>query len=584
MSEQHSYWAKRGQGQVSRRALLRGAAATSAIFTGAALVACGRGSSKAAQQPSTAGRPGTETAGGKPQPGGTLNVPATANANTLDPQATSVNITTSQVSYCLSRLLRFTTGPDPAVAANWQMENDLAQSVESPDGVTWTVKLRPNAKFHNIPPVSGHAVEADDIKATFTRALSSVKNPNRGNLNMIDPNQIETPAKDTAVFKLKYKLSMFPWILASATYSFILPREALAGTYDPSKVVIGSGPFIFDSYQPDVAFVYKKNPEWFESGRPYVDGVRAAVITDAAQQFAQFSTGHLDVFAAHENDLAAAKQKNPKAQLISYLANTGEGYPPFFPFKDKTSPFQDIRMRQAVSLAIDRETISRVLFNSHTEPAYVLPVGFGKWALKQSDLDPQAGQYYKYDQARAKQLLAAAGFAGYRMKLGYITNFAPFSGVLPKLAETINNMLNAAGFQSSLLECDYINCDIAAGKGARFGNRPGDEVYLSGFSTFSGPDEALYNYYDSQSTANHDGLRDPKLDALIDKARSTLNVDDQAKAYKDAERYMANQVYAAWGMPQSYNYTMVQPRLHNYCVGLASAEGTETYSKVWLTE
>jgi len=550
-------------------------AAVGAGGLGLAMLGCGK---KAQQGTGSSGPRAT----GTPVQGGTLNVPASANANTLDPHATSVNITTSQVSYVLSRLLRFKTGPDPAVAGNWEMENDLAANVESPDGVTWTVKLRPDARFHNVAPVNGHAVEAEDVKATFVRALTTVGNPNRGNLDMLDPNQIDTPASDTVVFRLKYKLSMFPWILASATYSFILPREALAGTYDPAKVVIGSGPFLFDSYQPDVAFVYKRNPDWFEKGRPYLDGVRAVVITDAAQQLAQFTSGHLGMFQPHENDIPTAKRNNAAAQVISYFANSGDGYPPFFPFKDPASPFQDIRMRQAVSLAIDRDTIQRVLFNNHTEPAYVLPVGFGKWALRPGDLSQQIAQAYRYDPARAKQLLAAAGFQGSRIKLGYITNFAPFSGVLPPLAETISNMLNAIGLQSSLVECDYINCDIAGGKGARFGNRPGDEVYLSGFSTFSGPDEALYNYYDSHSTANHDGLHDAGLDALIDKARSTLGEDAQVTAYKDAQRYMAEQVYAAWGMPQAYNYTMVQQQLHNYCVGLASAEGTETYSKVWL--
>jgi peptide/nickel transport system substrate-binding protein len=563
----------RPAGMVRRRRLF---AAAGAGALGIGLFGCGR-------KPQQGSAVSATQVAGKPVQGGMLTVPATANANTLDPHATSVNITTSQVSYVLSRLLRFKTGPDPSVAANWEMENDLAQSIESPDGVTWTVKLRPNARFHNVAPVNGHTVEAEDVKATFVRALSSTANPNRGNLDMIDPNQIETPSSDTAVFRLKYKLSMFPWILASATYSFILPREALAGTYDPGKQVIGSGPFLFDGYQPDVAFSYKRNPDWFEKGRPYVDGVRAVVITDAAQQLAQFTSGHLGVFMPHENDIATAKQNNAKALVVSYMANSGDGYPPFFPYKDPASPFQDIRMRQAVSLAVDRDTIKRVLFNNHTEPAYVLPVGFGKWALRQSDITPQIAQSYQYDPARAKQLLAAAGYNGAPIKLGYITNFAPFSGVLPPLAETINNMLNAIGLKSSLVECDYINCDIAAGKGARFGNRPGDEVYLSGFSTFSGPDEALYNYYDSHSTANHDGLRDSKLDDLIDKARTTLDENDQVVAYKDAQRYMAEQVYAAWGMPQAYNYQMVQSQVQNFCVGLASAEGAETYSKVWLS-
>ena len=239
-------------------------------------------------------------------------------------------------------------------------------------------------------------------------------------------------------------------------------------------------------------------------------------------------------------------------------------------------------MRQAVSMAIDRDTINKVTYNGAGKPAYALPVGFGKWSLQENELNPATMPFYKYNPTQAKQLLTAAGHAGSPVKLGYITNFAPFAGVLPGLAQTINSMLNAAGFQSTLIGCDYTNCDIGGGQGARFGNRPGDELYLSGFSTFSGPDEALFNYYDSHSTANHDGLQDPKLDALIDHARTVLGDTEQVQAYKDVERYMTDQVYAAWGMPQSPNYQMIQPRLQGYSGSLAGAEGVESYSRAWI--
>ena len=98
------------------------------------------------------------------------------------------------------------------------LENDLAISAESPDALTWTVKLRPDAKFHNVAPVNGHAFEAEDVKASFTRALDP-KDPSSGSLDMLDPSRIETPAADTIVFKLKYPYAAFPSILAVPLYS-----------------------------------------------------------------------------------------------------------------------------------------------------------------------------------------------------------------------------------------------------------------------------------------------------------------------------------------------------------------------------
>ena len=216
---------------------------------------------------------------------------------------------------------------DPKATTNHVIEPELGQTAESPDATTWTIKLRPDAKFHNIAPVNGHPVEAEDVKATFQRALDpSTSNPNRGALSMIDVNQIQTPDKQTVVFTLKYPYSPFRSLLASPAYSSIYPREAFAGSYDPAKVVIGSGPFTLDSAQPDVAFVYKKNPGYFEKDRPYVDAVRMAVIVDPSQQFAQFTGGNVDEYLAPIDNLEVAKQRNPKAAVIK--AEQGGSSPP----------------------------------------------------------------------------------------------------------------------------------------------------------------------------------------------------------------------------------------------------------------
>ena len=119
------------------------------------------------------------------------------------------------------------------------------------------------------------------MKQSFLRAIDA-KNPNGGSLDMIDGNGIQTPSSDTVIFKLKYPFAALPSLLGVPLYGWILPREAVAGAYDPAKQMIGSGPFIFDSYAPDIAISFKRNPDWFEKGRPYIDGLRLAIIPDAA--------------------------------------------------------------------------------------------------------------------------------------------------------------------------------------------------------------------------------------------------------------------------------------------------------------
>ena len=129
---------------------------------------------------------GTQTAQDAPKPGGTFSGYLGSNFP-LDPQklSGSAHVVTGGV---YSRLLRFKSGLDPNLITNHDVENDLAISLESPDALTWTVKLRPDAKFHDVAPVNGHQVEAEDIKATYLRALDpATNNPNRGTIDMIDP-------------------------------------------------------------------------------------------------------------------------------------------------------------------------------------------------------------------------------------------------------------------------------------------------------------------------------------------------------------------------------------------------------------
>jgi len=242
------YWGRVFRARMQRRRFLLTGGAGAALAATAMSGGCAlRGQSKKGG-PATTGSPSSET----PQPGGTLSYYLIGNPPSLDPQRTTAAPTFRTVGGVYSRLFRFKTAHDPSVAESKAPESDLAVSAESSDAQTWTVKLRPNAKFQNIAPVNGHAVEAEDIKASYLRAIDP-KNPNGGSLDMLDAGGIETPSPDTVVFKLKYPFAALPSMMAVPLYGWILPREAAAGTYDPAKQVIGSGPFILDSYTPDVA-------------------------------------------------------------------------------------------------------------------------------------------------------------------------------------------------------------------------------------------------------------------------------------------------------------------------------------------
>jgi peptide/nickel transport system substrate-binding protein len=561
-----------------RRFLGVGAAAGTLL-----VAACGgkktASSSSSGAQPA-AGVSGPLPSGGTPKPGGTLQASATAqNPATLDPQRSTVVDTMVPCSGALSRLLRFKTGLDPKLAENLESEPDLALSAESPDALTWTLKLRQDVKFHNVPPVSGRAFDANDVLMSFARELDT-QSPGRGGLGMIDPNQIQAPDKYTVVFKLKYPFALFTNTLASPTYCWISPREAGSGVYDPAKQIIGTGPFIFQSYTPDVGFKFTRNPDYFVKGQPYIDAVNMPIIADASAQVAQFTSGHTDEFrAVRPNDLDSMRQSDAKATVIRSSPG-GPSQVIYYQLGDPKSPWQDIRLRRALSMAIDRDSLAKAYFNSLTEPQFNVYLQLGKWALHQSDLPAEAAQYYRYDPAKAKQMLQASGFADMKFRLVYFKGF-----VAPPYEEesvTIANMLRNAGFNVTAVEQDYQSDYINSGKGSRYGFYPNDEIIFSGPGSIGDPDGYIFNFFDSRYPNTITRLKDAKLEGMIDTARGTLDENARVKAYIDTQVYLADQMYSVSGLGQQYIFSMINPRIQNYQRALSYGYFAETYAKLWL--
>jgi len=566
------------KGQYSRRRWLQRAAAAGAGLASAGMVACSGRGGKPSAAPGAAPQ-----AGGPPQSGGTYSSFFMANAS-LDPMLHNDAGANKIASAVLSRLFRYKTGADPTIISNHDLENDLALSAESPDAVTWTFKLRPDAKFQDIPPVSAHAVEAADIKATFQRALRLPQNTLRGLLGMIDPNQIETPAADTVVFRLTYPYAPFSHLMASPDSSWILPREGSAGDYDPAKVAIGSGPFTLTNATPDVAYVFHRNPGWFEAGRPYVDGLNRPIIVDATQQLAQFSGGHLDQVSVGANDLDTMQRNNPKAALIKTPPDGRFMCVVYFPLGDPTSAFQDIRVRRALSMAIDRDAIGKAVFANQYAISLIVPPSLGKWSVPLSQLDATAQQNYRYNLAEAKTLLQAAGVLDQTFKFAYVTGSE--LGVFPwyqQAAPAIRNMFSAAGLKTEPVAIDFDKDFIDLGKGYAQGYYPKDTILFSTVQPRNEVDQIVFLVFDSKSTNHTAQVNDVKLDTMVANARAQVDEAERLQAYSDTQKYVAQQVYVA-PVGGQYQFTMIQPRVQNYQVGSDYGDAVESFSKLWLKQ
>jgi peptide/nickel transport system substrate-binding protein len=567
--DRSGWWTRR---RLSRRGLIAAGGAGMAITALACASKNAGGGQTAAKQPSS------QASAGAPQPGGTLNVSVNFNPM-LDPQKQS-SVQLQGSGGVMQRLFRFKTGADPTVGLNHEIENAMAASVESPDAITWTIKLRPGVKFQNIAPVNGHALETDDVKSSFLRALDpATGSPNAGGLDMIDKTQIQTPDAQTVIFKLKYPYAPFRSLLASPAYSMIYPREAYAGAYDPARQAIGTGPFTLDSATPDVAYIYKKNPDYWEKGLPYVDQVKLAVITDDSTALAQLTAHNLDALSVSVQNLPTALQGDPTATHLR-IANAGPS-PVYFQMGDPTSPFLDARLRQAVAQAIDRDALGKTLYAGDYQSVVFVPAYDGKWALDVKQLPADSAAFYKYDPAAVKKLLDASGNTGKTFRYVRLTN-GPFnSAASAQAAETVNAMLNQAGIKTNIVVQDYFKDFVDAGKGSRQGYFDKDMICYFAASVYNDPDDWLFSYFHSKSTSNQEHLSDPTYDAMVDKERSLVNDDDRLKAVQDIQKYIASKIYAPM-TAGGYAHVLVAPRVQNYQYTATSAQMEETYAKVWL--
>jgi peptide/nickel transport system substrate-binding protein len=571
--DQSNYWTAGPWKHLNRRRLLSGAAL---IAGGGLLAACGKkGGSSTASSSST---PGAQNAAGTPRDGGTL-VATTIASYPLDAQQSS-NSAQSLISGVQSRLFQFQTGADPKVATDHNVIPDLGLSVESSDAITWTVKLRNDVKWHNVAPVNGRPFDSEDVKATFTRALTgNFGNPNRGALSMIDPNQIQTPDKSTIVFKLLFPYAPFPPLMASGTTSWIFPKEALAGAYDPVKTVIGTGPFILQSATPDVGYIYKKNPDYFVKGIPHVDGIKTVIIADRNAQNSQFTAGQLDELAPLIQNLDPMRQQNPQAQWIQTPSATPM---PFYPQEgDPTGPFYDIRIRRAVSMLIDRDALNKSVQNGKGINVLFSPLYMGKWSALISDLPKDSQQWYELNPQAAKQLLAAAGASNLTIKIGYVVNGGPSGPNYTAVAEAVASMVAQGGIKASLFTQDYNTQYINGGKGSRDGHFEKDAMILAGIGPTADADSMMFDNFSSKSTSNGDLLSDPALDAMIDKERTIVNSDARLKAIQDIYHYIGDHVFTI-PTPGANGNLLINSRVQNYQYGTNNAAGTETYAKLWL--
>src|SRR5882724_11495186 len=245
-----------------------------------------------------------------PKRGGILTRASATDPPVLDPRLTN-SVGLFQIATLTSnRLLRYPFADEATGSADLTLKGDLAETWEgSPDFQTWTFKLRQGVKWHNVPPLNGRELVADDIKYCYEAyAKEGVQS-----FTFQEIEGMTTPDRYTIRIHLKTPNTMFPQNVAEAV-TVIFPREVLEEDGDLKKRMIGTGPFILKEHDRKVKVVLVRNPDYFDKGFPYLNEYRILSTPDAATRWAAFRTGQSDILGLQSlGDVKAVLKTNPTA-------------------------------------------------------------------------------------------------------------------------------------------------------------------------------------------------------------------------------------------------------------------------------
>jgi peptide/nickel transport system substrate-binding protein len=492
-----------------------------------------------------------------PRRGGTVTIRAWDPPH-FDPHLTHNYKTHVAYSFTHSRLVRHKAGP--AIApGSFVLEGDLAESWTQPTETTYVFKLRRGAKWHARPPVNGRELTADDVVYSVERFRTIKGNANAYMLAALE--RVEAVDSQTVKFTLKEPSAWFLDALAQPMAVPIVAHECAEkfGDLKKAEAVVGTGPWMLEKYETNVRMSFVRHPGYFLAGQPHLDRVELVVDEDNASRMAAFLAGKYELgweFPGVINRVDwlqikdTLRQRRPNLRTLEAPTNVMTR---ILMRTDKT-PFSDARVRQAISLAVNRQAMIDAVLEGVGVSNGAVPVALKDWALRVDQLGDGA-KYYRHDPAAAKKLLAAAGYAN-----GFSTtmDFHSYgSSTLVDSMQLVLKDLKSVGIDAKLNQKEYgaFVASVAIGKY--------DAMALGPQQPFLDPDGYLFSSYFPESPRNVGHVNDPVATDLLVRQRRTADPAKRRELVYELQRYLATQQHYVQ-MPSAIAVYVWDGALRNY--------------------
>jgi peptide/nickel transport system substrate-binding protein len=432
----------------------------------------------------------------------------TQEATALDVNTGPVTSPANQMMYLLiydgmTRDIALRDGP------SFKNEGQLAESYKVIDDTTWEFKLRRGVKWQN-----GDDFTADDVKYTWDDFLGQegkARYPARAQVDhveAIDPYTVRVFTKGPQAGTLDR--------VGAASVMPRKAREAVGGGDKFNLKPIGTGPYKVVEWVRGERLVLQANENYW-AGKVFPQKLTIRPISDPSTRIAELKTGNVHIIQAPPLASLNDIQSDPNLELKELKGGRTMTYK----FNITRPPFDDVRVRQAINYAVDRQGIIKNVLEGHGT------LMVGNFSEGWDGYDPNLAPY-PYDPKKASELLAAAG-VGRGVELKFETS----SGVYVKdreIAEAVAGQLEAVGIKTSIVIAEPTKL-IADWGGATF-----EGVVLGPWGTAADPDGmVLTQYYQKK------GYQDTQLDALVEKTRSTVDAAGRTQAFKTLNKYIHDQ-------------------------------------------
>ena len=476
-----------------------------------------------------------------PVAGGVMKVAATWNFQSIDPIDSAAGGTVTIPNMVYNRMLGFRRGPAADVFQP-EIIPELAESWErSPDGLTFTFQITPGVTWQNVAPLNGRPFTAEDAAFTLERyQTDGVHKAYYLNVGTFE-------AVDDATLKIH---------MAKATADFLNPLASNKQTVFPRELVdngtigteaVGTGPMILTGADPSASVTFDKNPDYWQS-EVLLDGFEFLVMPDHVARLAQFRVGNIDYaygLVSSVRDLNEVLDTNPDIQ-VNLIPITSNGVT--VGMNHTLAKYQDVRVRRAISLAIDRQEILDIVFDGIGKALNVIPWTFmyEEEATIESGL---LGNWLSYDPEEAMKLLRAAGAEGLEVNNSYYA----YTKGLEQTTEVVQAQFERVGINMTGGKVDYTEFN------SQWVPQKLPDISTSAWST-SGydPDNWFHGQVHSQSPGNRWRTDDPEIDAWAEAQQLELDPESRKDLWQKIWDKDLDQAYRP-GLPWGFSLEVYQP-------------------------